>query len=158
MSLYCIDTSVLIQANEQLAPMDVNPTFWSKFEKLVRDGRAISPDEVLREIEKKSDEVHDWCKELNGTCGAFFLPLEEDVQDAVSDILAQFPKLVDDRQGKGQADPFVIGLAKIRGATVVTQEGRTGSNKRPKIPDVCVHYRIRCFNLVDLMRAERWRF
>jgi hypothetical protein len=156
--MYCIDTSVLIQANEQLAPMDVNPSFWSKFEKLVRDGRAISPDEVLREIEKKSDQVHEWCKNLNGTCDTFFLPLEEEVQDASSEILAQFPKLVDDRQGKGQADPFVIGLAKIRRATVVTQEGRTGSNNRPKIPDVCAHYGIRCFNLVDLMRAERWRF
>jgi hypothetical protein len=138
--------------------MDVNPSFWRRLEKLVRDGRAISPDEVLREIEKKSDEVHDWCRELNGTCDTFFLPLEEDVQLAASEILAKFPKLVDDRQGKGQADPFVIGLAKIRGAIVVTQEGRTGSHNRPKIPDVCAHYSIDCFSVVDLMRAERWRF
>lgn len=158
MTLYCIDSSVLIQANAQLAPMDLNPTFWEKLEALIATGRVISPDEVLREIEKKSDDVHEWCKRVNKNATSFFVELEEKVQTATSEILASHPKLVDDRQGKGQADPFVIALARVRGASVVTQEGRTGSSARPKIPDVCDHYGVPCMDLLDLMRRERWRF
>ncbi len=157
-SLYCIDTSVLIEAHQRLAPMDVYPSFWARFEELVRNGRAISPDEVLHEIKKKDDAVHTWCKNLNGTCDTFFCPLEEAVQDFASEVLGQFPKLVDERQGKGQADPFVIALARVRRATVVTQERKTGSVDRPKIPDACDHYKIPWLPLVDLMRAEGWRF
>ena len=86
------------------------------------------------------------------------VPLDEDLQDAAAEILSNFPKLVDDRPHKGQADPFVIALARIRGATVVTEEGVTGSAKRPKIPFVCGHYGVACINLVGLMRAEDWVF
>lgn len=160
MTLYCIDSSVLIQAGQRLAPMDINTTFWSNFEALVRDGRAIAPDEVLREIEKKDDEVHGWCKQLNGSFDSFFLPLDDDVQDAASQILAEFPKLVDDRPNKGQADPFVIALARTKQAVVVTQEvsNLNSNGKRPKIPDVCKHYGVRCIDFLALVREEKWKW
>ena len=158
--MYCFDTSALIQAHNQLAPMDINKTFWDKLSDLARRGGVIAPDEVLREIKVKDDEVHAWCKNLDGCCDDFFAPLLEELQDAASAILREFPRLVDDRPKKGRADPFVIALAQLRGATVVTEEQPTYSKntKRPKIPDVCIEMGVRSINLVGFMREEEWRF
>ena len=137
--------------------MDLYPSVWQQIADLIESRRAISPDEVLHELKSKSDEVYDWCRIRNGET-PFFLPLEEHVQLATAEILEAFPKLVDDRPGKGQADPFVIGLARVKGATVVTEERKTGSNKRPKIPEACHHFGVGCIDLVAMMRAENWRF
>lgn len=153
---YCLDSSSLIDASTRNYPIDRFPTFWRNLDKLIADGRAASPDEVLREIEKKDDALHGWCKTKNG----LFIPLEEDVQAAVSEILAEFPRLVDDRPSKGQADPFVIAVARKRGLIVVTQEDRNrGKNsKKAKIPDVCDHFGVAHIRLLELIRRENWTF
>jgi hypothetical protein len=86
-----------------------------------------------------------------------FVDLDEDVQAATTEILAAYPRLVKADQLRTSADPFVIGLAKVRGLTVITGEN-LGSESRPKIPYVCAKLGIPCTNMVGLMRAQGWTF
>ena len=87
-----------------------------------------------------------------------FCPLEESIQIATSEILADFPKLVNNERNRSIADPFVIAVAKIRRLSVVTGEKRRGNPARPKIPDVCEAYGIKYLNLLELMKGEVWKF
>jgi hypothetical protein len=65
-------------------------------------------------------------------------------------ILRDHPRLI--RAGRSGADPFVIGLARMNGATVVCEEHRKPS--APKIPDVCDSLGIPCIPLLELVRRE----
>ena len=51
-----------------------------------------------------------------------FVPLGEEVQLATQEILTQFPRLVGTMKDRNRADPFVIALAKVKAAIVVTGE------------------------------------
>ncbi|MEU5872163.1 DUF4411 family protein [Glycomyces sp. NPDC047369] len=56
------------------------------------------------------------------------------------------------------ADPFVIGFAKARSGTVVTEEHPTGRLDKPHIPDVCDALGIPCLNLVQFVTEQGWHF
>lgn len=153
--IYCIDTSALMDAWARWYPRDVFPTLWDNLDSLIEDGRLISSEEVLQELERKEgDALHQWARHRS----RLFAPLDEGIQRAVSVIMANHPRLVDGRTGKSYADPFVIATAQVRKSTVVTGERPTGNPNRPKIPDVCKRLGIRCISFTDLIRQERWRF
>ena len=103
---------------------------------------------------RRKDEAHEWAQAQDG----FFVPMDDEIQDAVSALLAEYPRLLDTRRGRSGADPFVIALAKVRGCAVVTGEHRSGSLKRPKIPDVCLAIGGESMSLLDLIRREGWVF
>lgn len=148
---YCADTSSLVAAWVERYPPDNFPGFWTKVGEMITAGQLFAPDEVRNELNKRSKEVVEWLNQFEG----FFFPTDEDVLDTVSDVLGNFPRLVMAQKVAFAADPFVISLAKINGATVLTEEG-PGSVGKPKIPLVCQHYRVECCNLLDLIRAKRW--
>jgi hypothetical protein len=112
----------------------------------------FSPEDVLSEIQKRSDELHKWLKAKP----EMFRELDEAVQNEAARVLAQFPRLVGQTRLRTSADPFVIALAKVEGLHIVTEEKPTGNNNRPNIPDVCLKIDITCIGLVDLIRAEKW--
>lgn len=55
--MYCIDTSALIAAWEERYPIDHCPRFWKAINDIVAAGRLVAPVPVLKEIEKKSDDL-----------------------------------------------------------------------------------------------------
>ncbi len=151
---YCIDTSALLDGWVRYYPRDVFPTLWDKLEKMIAGGRLVAPDEVLKELSKNDDDLHKWAR----LQGGLFYPLEDDIQIATAEILATFPKLVNNERNRSIADPFVIAVAKARKLFVVTGEKRKGNPSRPKIPDVCDAYGIKCLTLLELMKNEGWKF
>ena|SRR5579871_1082688 len=151
---YCIDTSAILDGWVRYYPRDVFPTLWEKLEELIGLGRLVAPDEVLRELSKNDDELHEWARLQIG----LFCPLEEEIQIATAEILGAFPKLVNNERNRSVADPFVIAVAKVRKLSVVTGEKRKGNLARPKIPDVCEVYGIKCLTFLDLMKTEGWKF
>ena len=152
--IYCIDTSAILDGWVRYYPLDVFPALWKNLEAMIEDEELIAPEEVLREIEKKEDELHKWAKAQE----RMFHPLDEAVQRATTEILTEFPRLVDSEKERNRADPFVIALAKIKGCPVVTGEKASGTKDRPKIPIVCDHFAVRYLNLLELIREKKWKF
>ena len=150
---YCIDTSSLLLA-QRAYPAKIFPMVWAQLEKLISDGRLISSEEVLRELDRVEDTVAAWAKAHE----AMFLPPVEPIQREVTKIMNDFPKLVDQRLGKSLADPWVVATAVyVGGCTVVSEEVMSGA-ERPKIPTVCAANKIDCIRLFDLIRREGWTF
>ena len=134
--------------------MDVAPGFWEQLEVLGRDGTVIISAEVVKELEKRDDDLLAWVKER-----AFMhKESEEDVQAVVGDVLAvevneHNPPLVDPDRPDSDGDVWVIALAKARDATVISQECSAPlAKKKAKIPDVCSILEVRCLNLLAFMR------
>lgn len=148
---YCIDTSALIAAWSERYPIRRVPRFWEKMDELIAAGRIVGPEEVRREVKKKTDGLFDWVDARR----AMFVDLEEPIQRKAKDILRKYPWLLKNAPGKSPADPFVIALAAERGITVVTEEGPGGARK-PRIPYVCQAEGVGCMTLLGLLDAEDW--
>jgi hypothetical protein len=152
--VYCVDTSALVDGWVRYYPPDVFPQLWTKLEEMIHAKQLIAPDEVLKELSKKEDDPHHWAKR-NGT---LFLPLDSKIQAATQEVLAVFPRLVDSERDRSIADPFVIAVARVHACCVVTGEKSSGNPKRPKIPNVCDHFKVRYVNMLQFMREQKWQF
>lgn len=151
---YSIDTSAILDGWIRYYPPDTFPGLWERIDELIAARQLIATEEVLHELAKKDDDVYAWAKERE----EMFIPIDDQIQPAVADILEQFEKLLDTRKNRSAADPFVIALARIEDCTVVTGEKLTESLDRPNIPDVCRALGILDFNLLQMMRNEGWTF
>lgn len=151
---FSIDTSAILDGWRRHYPREAFPGLWDHLEALIRSGDLRASDEVKHELEKKDDDALAWALEQD----RFFVPMDDDIQDAVSAILRDHPRLIDTRRGRSGADPFVIALAKVRGSAVITGETPSGSLNRPKIPDVCRAIGVEPIGLLDLIRREGWVF
>ncbi len=151
---YCVDTSGWLDGWQRHYPPDVFPTLWAKIDALVAAGEIISSEEVYFELERKSDDLHDWVKARK----QMLVPLDEAIQIRAATLLAEYPRLVDTLRGRSKADPFVIATAMERNAAVVTGEIISGNLDRPRIPDVCQVKTIRCINFLQMIRELRLTF
>jgi hypothetical protein len=154
---YSIDTSALIHAWRRAYPPKNFASFWAKLENLINDGVIVASVEVINELNKKDDEIHNWCSIQSNT---FCVEIDDDLQENLAYIMGTYPRLVDTVKGRSGGDPFVIALARSHNPkvlTVITQEG-VGKKNSPKIPDVCKAEKIPCINLVELIQAENWKF
>jgi len=86
------------------------------------------------------------------------VPTNQAVITATQRVLSAHQLLVKNMKGRNRADPFVIGVAQMLGATVVTGEGGDGNAHRPKIPYVCNQLGVKCIRLLEVVRAEGWQF
>ncbi len=152
---YCIDTSSLVHAYQRSYPPDILPLLWDeKLDELIVTGQLVAPFDVLEELKQKHDELYEWAKDRQ----IMFIEID-DYQDKLSEIMAASPRLVDTKKGKSGADPMVIALTESKnpGYTVVTEKS-FGSDKSPRIPNVCRNRDIRCINVLQLLRDQSWSF
>ncbi|MDE2793566.1 MAG: DUF4411 family protein [Gemmatimonadota bacterium] len=126
---FSIDTSAILDGWTRHYPREAFPGLWRHLEELIRSGDLRASEEVRHELEKKEDEAFAWARGQEG----FFVPMDDEIQDAVSAILAVHPRLLDTRRGRSGADPFVIALAKVRG--VCGRHWRTSKWERQAAED-----------------------
>lgn len=150
---YCIDTNALIDLWRRAYPPDIFPSLWRDLEKLISDGSLISPREVLNELEKKDDELLKWAKNHK----KMFQDLDDAQARQVRSILNEFSNLIDQHKTTPDADPFVIALAISKGWAVITSE-KPSTGGRPKIPDVCKRYGVKCISLIEFFREQEWTY
>ena len=160
LTIYVIDTSALIDMKLH-TPIDVYPTQWKMMENLIKCERLKAPIEVFEEIEEKDDELYAWVKKNRN----MFIEITSGQIEAVKEIMELFPSLVDESR-KHSADPWVIalaidmrkqmGLTEEREIIVVTNERLRGN--KIKIPFVCIHFNVPYISLIDMLRAEGWKF
>lgn len=148
-SLYVVDTCSFVAITE-IYPVDVFPGVWEKIDGLIDDGILVSAEDVLEELSTKDDDLLGWAKVRDH----IFKELTEEVQDSAIRILQTHANLIDIKNNKSSADPFIIATAQVLGGVVVTEEESSGGPERSKIPDVCHYYSIGCVSLLDMLRQE----
>lgn len=152
---YSVDTSGLIDGLERYYPEESFPALWQKIDELVAEGRFLLSEEVWEEVKSKDAVVRAWCEPRKGN---LIVPTTAEVAVSVRELLAEYPRLVANMKNRNRADPFVIAVAKLRPATVVTGEGPGGSANRPKIPFICDAIGIPCVRFTDIVTTEGWTF
>jgi len=153
-NLYSMDTSALVDGMGRYYRPSVFRSLWQRVDELIEARRMIATEEVRVEIERKADHLTGWCKQR----GRLFIEIDEEIQPVVTEVLTSHSKLVKPLSNRSSGDPFVIALAKVKGAIVVTGERPSGSLNKPKIPDVCDAMGIRWLSLLEMMEAEGWNF
>lgn len=153
---YSVDTSALIDGLERYYFEDSFPGIWEKVWELVAADRFFISEEVWEEAKKKTGVVRAWCEK--DATGKLIVATDVAVTREVKAILEGTPRMVMNMKGRNRADPFVVAVARLRGATVVTGEGSDGTEERPKIPYVCGKLDVPCTRFTDLIRDEGWRF
>ena len=151
---YSVDTSALLDAWVRHYPPDHFPNFWRKIDALILEGRFAVSEEVLRDINEHDDPLAEW---LNARQSAVVMRTDNDITEAVRRILQTHERLVMSGGRRSRSDPFVIAVAWLRHATVVTGE-KGGTAQRPKIPSVCADMGIPCVELLAMIKREGWVF
>lgn len=130
--LYSFDTSAFLNSWNRYYPPDLFPSLWERFDDLINSGNIIATEEVLIELERKDDDVYRWAHNRR----QMFVPMYHDIQQAAISILAQYPRLIDNRKNRSGADPFVIALAQtqMEDCAVVTTKRPAIANSVPVFP------------------------
>ncbi|OHC62088.1 MAG: hypothetical protein A2045_07085 [Rhodocyclales bacterium GWA2_65_20] len=134
-------------------------TLWNRIDTLAGNGIIVSVREVFNELHNYNDVdfIQDWAKQHK----AIFIKPGNDELLVVQQILAipHFQALVSNKailKGTPVADPFVVAAGKVKGATVVTQEGLKPN--AAKVPNVCAHFNVPCIDLETFMTQQGWTF
>lgn len=88
---------------------------------------------VFKELERGGDECYEWFKKRKEW---FVHPNNEDIQNEVRRLVNTYNNF-GLTTGKNEGNPYVIALAKVKGAVVVSNESPSNDMNEPKIPDVC---------------------
>jgi len=152
-SIYSADSSALIHAWRRAYRPKNFGFIWERVEELISVGRLFVSVEVFKEIERKDDDLHAWCKDRGD---GFCVQIDDAIQLHLRRIMENYPKLVDLAKGRSAADPFVIALAATsHPRMVVVSEENPG---KVRIPDVCNAEGIECIRVADLIEREDWHF
>lgn len=151
-TIYVIDTCSLVAMSETY-PKDVFPGVWKKVDALIDQGVIISVEDVYEELSSKDDDVFQWAKSR----GNIFKILDVSIQNSAIEILQSHANLLDLKNNKSSADPFLIATARVHRGIVVTEEDFSGGVHKSKIPDVCRDYEVECINLLEMLRREELR-
>ena len=147
---YVIDTCSFIALTE-IYPRDVFPGVWKKTEELVDDKKIISAEEVYKELSAKDDDIYKWASARRH----MFKKLDDAIQRLVAEILNTHGSLIDVKNKKSSADPFLIATARVYGGIVVTEENLSGNENKPKIPDVCRAYNIEYIDILEMFKRTK---
>jgi hypothetical protein len=150
--LYRIDTSSIIRWFVEIYPPTIFPALQTRVEELIAEGRLRAPKVVFDEI-RPGDDCHAWAKGH----AEMFVEESEAVQAIVRQLMAAHRNAAKPLKCINGADPFVIAMAKVDGATVVADE-HPGSHENRKIPFVCAAEGVDCITFQEMILAEGWRF
>lgn len=151
---YSFDTSAIINGRRDLFRPTVFHTLWTLIETAISTGQIRSVDEVQRELARRDDDANKWASAQSD----LFCPLDLPIQQSAKQILGGHSNLVKQGGRRSGADPFVIALAMVNDATVVTEENASGNITKPRIPDVCTNLSVPCLNLMEYIEAQGWTF
>ena len=152
---YSIDTDAIINLLRRRYPPTVFPSLLKACEGLIASGDLRATWLVHDQLAKQADDVYKWAEGQSD----LFVPPDEPVQAAATAILADHDGLVDaTATDPVDADPFVIALAQLNDAAVITSEVWSNSPIRPRIPNVCDALGIPCMDLLEFFEAEGWAF
>jgi len=147
---YIIDTcSIISQKTNEPHRRTVYKTLWKNIDRLVKSKDIVICSEIEDEVE--DDGLKLWLQ-LNG-CAV--LEVDAEVQQNVSKIVNEHPRLLNFANMKSSGDAFLIATAMKYGIAVITEEDK---NSPKRIPKICEAYNIPCYNITELAEKEGWTF
>jgi hypothetical protein len=152
--MFTIDTWVIIEM-ERKYPRDVFGSIWEELESQINLGLACICSEVLTELERGTDDLHNWAKNMTG----FVCELTQAEAVKAAEISQSQIEWV--RESQNSADPFIIAHAIISEKKIVTQESPKGAgvaSRNQKIPNVAALHGISTVNLIEWARLNKWNF
>ncbi|TAL60429.1 MAG: DUF4411 family protein [Bacteroidetes bacterium] len=163
-NIYFIDSSALITVNRYY-PSKVFPDLWKYIEELLKRKRMLSHEMVFDEIVPTSGPKDEIGK-LIAKHKSSFCPITNKQGQLALKILSNFPRLIDPRAKKDEADPWIIALViekmeevslfgKDSDFVVVSAESEKSDTK---IPAVCKYFKVRHMNLFQFFEDNGWEF
>ena len=135
--LHIIDTCVLVNIRDIHKD---SSKIWEAFAAEIEADRLKSVRQVLDELERRWPDIFAKVKPFKKT---ILIPDAElyapDVIAEIRDIQKYHPNLINPLAGGNPADPFLIGVAKVKVGIVVTDEKSKGPGHKSKIPYVCTN-------------------
>lgn len=155
---YSIDTSGLTYGWRDHYPQDVFPIVWEHMSDAIDSGDLVASEEVYEELRVGGDDLFDWVHDRR----QMFVPLDGQIQQAVSNILAAHPQWIPADRSRNMCDPFVIAVAQVMNCTVVSAElwypNAAARPDRIRIPNVCSSFGVRHITFLEMMREQGWVF
>jgi hypothetical protein len=135
--LHVIDTCVLVNIRDIHKD---SSKIWDAVIAEIECGRLKSVRHVLEELERRWPDIYKRLKPLKKTIlvsdGDLY---SADVIAEIREIQKHHPNLINPLSGGNPADPFLIGVAKLKLAVVVTDEKSKGPGHKSRIPFVCTN-------------------
>lgn len=146
---YSLDSDAIINAWRDY-PIQNFPKIWEWIEQIGKERIGGMSEVVFKELEKGGDECFDWFKQRKSL---FVHPNDQEIQVEVKRLVTNYNNF-GIITGKNEGDPYVVALAKIKGAVVVTNESPSNDMNGPKIPDVCREEGVRRIKFVQVITSE----
>lgn len=156
---YTIDSSALFTLMNSGEKYDKEnfKNLWDDVCNLCKSGKIVSHIQVLEEIKEGGiKEQITWAKNNKFIFLKYNLPAEGEVIKEIEKLLG-FDLINFIEQGKQKstnADPWLIAQAKINNLVLINEE----SQKKFRIPKICLALGVRSMNILDLIKEENWTY
>lgn len=132
--IYVLDTNILFDLSLWL-PIDLNKTFWNKFENALQSKKWVLLDVVVNEIRGDNDGLKKWCEEQKRK--GFITVLEDKHRTRAIKVNEDYP-MIDESTQRSTVDTYLIAFAEANKLVIFSREGfRKKADDLYKIPDVC---------------------
>ena len=160
---FVIDSNILMNSKNSYYAFDLLPQFWDILRQHILDGNILVIDKVLQEILVGEDEPTRWIKTI---------PSDVIYSTRLGNVIKEYQKVINRVASSGYykslavaewsqekiADPWIIAVASLEKAIIVTSENRISNlkdgipKKNAKIPDIADEFNIQTIDLFQMMR------
>jgi hypothetical protein len=127
---------------------------WRGIETLISLGKLRTSEYVLEELEGAYREAYQRLQPLRDS---LVVQINPHIGQWAGQISEQFTSMSHPTGRSNRADPWIIAIAKVEGAMVVTEESRTKEPEK-KIPYACEKLDVKAITLRELFNEEREHF
>jgi hypothetical protein len=156
---YLLDANIFIQAKNLHYGFDFCPAFWDWLIKKNQQGQLFSISRVGDELIAGNDTLANWAQDRGDK---FFLEPNQQTLPPLGQVSEWITKQnyvpAAINTFLQVADYYLIAQAIAGNHTVVTHEVISNSNRRIKIPDVCIGLKIKYVNPYQMLQREQAKF
>ena len=145
LSVYWIDSGVLIGAKNGLYAPELVPAFWTFIETQLKNGNVRMPKKCFDEVTDGNDWLAKWCKQRKNVghfcCKSSARDVQQHYATVAAHVMNKYPQHAAAEFLKG-GDGWVIAHAAASGGFVVTEELRNKYKSKVKIPIISKDLRV----------------
>ncbi len=156
--VYVLDSDVFMTAARSYYAFDLVPNFWDGLVQSAKNGRLLSIDRVMHEIDRGKDKLKDWANNdfhtwfVSTSSSAIVSAYQQVIQWGLNH--PQFTPAAKHEFAKADnADSWLVAYAIAKGCVVVTNEKFDAKIRRKiKIPNVCQAFNVQYVDLFEMLR------